>query len=772
MNNFKNTISNWNQSLDWNAVLGRISNRASFSLSKQVINDTKPIQDLTEIHYRLKLCQEALTWLQNGSDFDLQGLEDIHFLINKANKKMSLQPNELLKVLTEIRITKNVKSQLSKTNLPHIDDLVESIEIEEKLFLSLQRNIDAQGKVKEDATSLLKEKNRESFDIRDEISKKARNFIRSHSTQLMESVTTTVQSRTVFLVRAQDKNSFGGMIHGQSQSGQAFYVEPQEFVGLNNRLQWIEQEIEREKFRICAELSRLVSDSSSILLSNLDTLTILDVAFAKAKWAYKNDGCIPSIQTRDHAMLLEHAKHPLIDPKKVVSNTYRLDKNQACLMISGPNMGGKTVTLKTIGLCVCLAHSGFPVLCHRAILPFYKNLWFDIGDNQSIEHNLSTFSSHISKISEICNLCDENSFILLDEIGNGTDPLEGASLAISILKYLIQCRATIITSTHYSQVKTFGKMNDAVLVSSVEFDKEKLQPTYRYVEGISGASYAFAIAKQYHLNKEIIQEANRIKDENERIVEKEIEKLEVLQNSVLEKERKFDALIKDAHRIQREANESKKTWERKKKQLDEDYEEELRLMLEEKEQQAKKIIKVLKNKNIPKAHEQSDLLHQLRSMESNIQEDSSEKIPQFKVHDYVKLEDLNSHGEIIDIRRNEATVLTNGIKMKVKMSKLKPMKRPMVQPQATKHVDRVFKRFPLELNIIGMHVEEGLQALNNYLDKAIVNHATQVRIVHGMGTGALRQAVWKDLSTHPCVKQYMSAGPYEGGLGATIVVLK
>ena len=224
-------------------------------------------------------------------------------------------------------------------------------------------------------------------------------------------------------------------------------------------------------------------------------------------------------------MYLEHAKHPLIDEKKVVCNTYELTDKQACLMISGPNMGGKTVTLKTIGLFVALAHAAFPVLCHKAILPFYQSMYFDIGDHQSIENNLSTFSSHISRLSHICQKSDENSFILLDEIGNGTDPLEGASLAVAILEYLISKRSTIITSTHYSQVKTYGKANDSVLVSSVEFNPETLKPTYKYIPGVSGASYAFHIAREYNLEESILERADFLKNENEKQTEKELEKL-------------------------------------------------------------------------------------------------------------------------------------------------------------------------------------------------------------------------------------------------------
>ena len=442
-------------------------------------------------------------------------------------------------------------------------------------------------------------------------------------------------------------------------------------------------------------------------------------------------------------------------------------------MISGPNMGGKTVTLKTIGLFVALAHAAFPVLCHKAILPFYQSMYFDIGDRQSIENNLSTFSSHISRLSNICQMSDENSFILLDEIGNGTDPLEGASLAVAILEYLISKKSTIITSTHYSQVKTYGKANETVLVSSVEFNPETLKPTYKYIPGVSGASYAFHIAREYHLEETILARAAFLKDENEKQTEKELEKLEKLQNDVLKQKERFNLLIEDAHRVQKEAYEKEKEIEKRKAELDTTYQEQLNEMLEKKKAQAKEILTVLRKEKTGKQHKQIEKMHELDLLNDNMLEMEVEEKKEFKVGDYVKIIGLNSHGEIVDIRRNEATVLTNGMKMKVKLSKLEPMHKPQIKKTTYKaHVESVSNRFPLELNLIGMRVEEGIAALDKYLDQAVVKHIKQVRIIHGMGTGALRTAVWKDLKKQPNVSKFTSAGPSEGGLGATIVILK
>lgn len=760
------------QAIDFHKVLEQISTYTSFSLSKEAILHASPKDDLYEIQKDLDFCAQSLAFLQKGNSFVLEGIEDISMALKKADKQMILSPQELMQICSVLVAVQNIKTALNDDQFPLLMELADSMETYPKLIQQIQSKIDGYGMVKEDATPLLRALHQDLFDQRAKLSLKTKQFLKQNASMLMEDVSIDMQSRTTFLVKAQDKYSFGGMIHGQSQSGQAYYVEPQDFVEQNSKIQTILSEIEAEKRKICNELTMEVKKVSFQILSNLETLTYLDVSFTKAKWAYTHDGCIPHIQTRDHTFYFEHAKHPLINDEDVISNTYRLYKNQYCLMISGPNMGGKTVTLKTIGLFVVLSHCGFPVLCHRATLPYYTSIWFDIGDQQSIENNLSTFSSHISKIARICKEADDHSFILLDEIGNGTDPLEGACLAQAIIEHLIQKQSTLITSTHYSSVKTYGKSNPSILVSSVEFDLETLQPTYKYIEGISGLSYAFDIACHYHLDSSILENAKLYKEENKEEIEKKVEELEKQQAQVLQQKERFHNLIQDAHRLQKEAKEQEEKIRAKKKELDDAYQFELNMMLMEKEQQAKSIIKSLKKDQSIKPHEQSAKLHELRSMHQQENVSSSQEKHEFKVHDYVKIEGLNSHGEIIDIRKKEATILTNGMKMKVKLSQLKPMNKPKVEKVVKKHTDRTFQRFPLELNIIGMRVEEGLQALDHYIDQAVVNHIKQVRIIHGMGTGALRNAVWTDLKKHPQVKLLSPGGPNEGGLGATIVTLK
>ncbi len=766
---FRNEL---NQAIDFQNVLEQIASFASFSCSKEDIKNALPESNYLLVQMLLKECNEAMEFENSGALLDFAGCTDIRETVSRADKKMILNGRELCDIANFLSACYRV-SKAFDAKYETLYDLAHSIDPCSKIMKQIFAQIDLTGSIKNDATSLLKRKNDELIETRLSIQSKGRNFVKKHSAQLMETMTTSISGRLCVLVKAQDKNRLGGMVHGQSQSGLAFYVEPNEFIELNNRIQLIENEIEEEKKRICQALTNLVSKSSNTILSNLETMTRIDVALTKARWATHNDGCIPTFYTKDSRLYFENARHPLIDSKKVVANTYELKSNQYCLMISGPNMGGKTVTLKTIGLFVALSHAGFPVMCHHAHLPFFESMWFDIGDNQSIENNLSTFSSHISKVSQICEHANQHTFVLLDELGNGTDPLEGASLAIAVIEFLIQKQTKVITSTHYNQVKSFGKTNSHVLVSSVEFDSQTLKPTYKYISGVSGASYAFSIAKQYHLDPSIVDRANQLKDENTLDVDVQLERLEKMQTEVRKEKERFDILIKDAHRIQKEANELKDKVEQERIDLEENYQDELDRLLEEKEQQAQSIIKKLRSENVGKMHEQIESLHQIRDLSDAPKKEQVQEKEQFQVGDYVQINGLNSHGEIVDIRRSEATVDVNGMKTKIKLNRLSKMTKPGSNKVKVKQrVNRTFTRFPLELNVIGMHVDEALDALDHYLDQAVVHRVKQVRIVHGMGTGALRNAIWKDLDKHPSVKEKTSAGPSDGGLGATIVLLK
>ena len=348
--------------------------------------------------------------------------------------------------------------------------------------------------------------------------------------------------------------------------------------------------------------------------------------------------------------------------------------------------------------------------------------------------------------------------------------MEGASLAQAIVEHLIQKGAMVLASTHYHAMKTFGKMHPKILVSSMEFDEKTLKPTFHYLPGISGASYAFDIAAMYHLDPAIITRAQALKEENESETDQRLEQLEAMQVDVIRQKERFDTLVADAHRLQKEAEQSRQQAQRKKDEMDYEYQNQLDSLLQEKKEEASSIIRQIRQSSDTKVHQQIEQMHKI----SALQEPVSEKPVQheWKVGDYARILHLNTHGEILNLKKKEATLSANGMKLRVKLNQLEPMERPKPKSVSRSVHVKTVSSFPMELNLIGSRVEEGLRALNHYIDQAVAHHSTQVRIIHGMGTGALRQAVWKDLEKHPMVKSFSAAGANDGGLGATIVYLK
>lgn len=760
--------------VDFPAVLEQFARLAYGAKTAQKIRNAEVLGSVLEMNEALALAKEAAAFWQQGSNISLGGIGDITRPVKAAQKGVTLLPSELLEITNFLAACHSAAHAFDPEIYPLLADLASTLTVLPQLARAIDEAIDFSGQVRPDANTTLKNLHEKLQDQRAQLNTLARRFVKSHNSSLADTTITTIGGRTCVLVKASDKYKFGGMVHGSSQSGNACYLEPQQLVDANNELNAIVLDIEEEKKRICRELSGQVKAHSQALLSNDETIEAIDLALAKGRWMADRDGCVPVLQSAHHGLRIHHAIHPLLDRKSAVANSYTLQPDQACLMITGSNTGGKTVILKTIGLFLLLAHCGFPIQAHDAVLPWYHQFFFVIGDQQSIEENLSTFSGHVRQLSRVVEQADERTFALLDEIGNGTDPAQGAALAQAVLESLIERKATIVTSTHYNEVKTYGKTSSRILVGSVEFDPATLRPTYRYLPGVSGASYAFDIARQYGLPQDLIERAAAIQQERESDVDRQMAALEKQQALVQKQKDRFDHLVNDAHRLQKEAKEDQAKWESMKKRFDAEYESKLESMLFEKKEEARAIIRDLKAVTHQASHVQIEQMGRLSELAAGKERTPQEKVPAFQAGDYVRIETLNNHGEIISVKKNRATVLVNGRKVQVDVDKL----TPMAKPQAPKPVrrssrpERSFKAFPLELNLIGMRVEEGLDTLEHYIDQAVYHRVKMVRIVHGMGTGALRSAVWKELNNHPAVKQLTSAAPNQGGFGATIVELK
>ncbi len=765
------------QSVEFDAVKQQIARYCAFAAGSEMLMAQMPCFDPLWIRRELRRCAQACTMLRIHLQFPDDDLVDISAHVQRARKGMTLRPGELFAIVRFIRTAVRVRKFLAQCDedMEELRELRDALLDERRLEKDIARCISQDGEVFDHASAQLAALRQRRGELNAMIAGEAKRFIAAHKDILMDTITAMRGGRTCVLVKVSEKNSTHGIIHGESASGQAVYLEPGSLVSLNNRLQTLESEEQQEVERILSMLSAKVKEEADALAANLETLTLLDVIFAKAAWSNANDGCVAALNTKDAHLQLKQARHPLIPASSVVANTYELREPQRRLLISGSNTGGKTVTLKTIALFVILTHAGFPVLCERAVVPFYHRILLDVGDQQSIQESLSTFSGHLSRLARICEQADERSFIILDELGSGTDPAEGECLAIAILEELGRRHSTLIVSTHFARVKTYAASCADMLVSCVAFDMETMTPTYHYLEGVSGQSNAFAIARRYHLSDAIVTRAQQLKEEGQSEDASMMERLERQMQQVNEEKERLHARLDEVQQLRHDLRREQEQLRHRSETVVQKAYEEARAAYEERIGEAEAIIQELRAmKADHKPHEVSEKLHALRELQP-LQEESEAPAAHdeaIQVGDYVRLRRLNYHGEVIALSKNKAIVLTNGMKMNVKCDELEKMQPPEKKKEGKGYRKPAASSFPLECNVIGMHVDEALAIVDKYLDNAMLNKASSVRIIHGMGTGALRKAVHAYLKRNTQVESFRMGAQGEGGLGATVVELK
>ncbi len=761
------------QSLEFALVKQAVAQNCAFSLGKEYIINEYPHFNQLWVQRELQRGKEALQLYNSYRAPGFGGVSDISGTLKIIDKGGVVDARDLYQIASFARACLGIKKYMSASTLKSeaISDLVDSISQQKNIAQAIENAISAAYEVKDEASTQLKSIRRNIRLCEQEISSQTQAMISRYSSVLMENITATRNGRTCLLVKVSEKGKIKGYVHGESASGQAVYIEPEVLLNLNNRLQTLQGQEKEEVMRILRELCSLVMAQCSSFYSDLDTLTILDALFAKAKWAFDRCGVYASVNEKQRTLYLKDARHPLIDDKKVVSNTYQLSHPYHHMLITGSNTGGKTVTLKTIGLFCVLTYAGFPVLCEEAQLPLIDGVFVDIGDSQSIMESLSTFSAHVSKLASITKQASENSLVLLDELGSGTDPQEGECLAIATLDYFRAHKVMCIATTHYSKLKEYAKKQEDILLASVAFDMEKMQPTYRFMEGFSGQSNALEIASRYDLNDEILNLAYALKESNKSDSQKLIEKLDADAMRIKEEKGQLLLLQEQLAKQQEQLEEAKVKLAQKQEKILFEANAKAQQVIEEAKEKANEVIEQLKAmKSDVKEHELIAMKAQLKDDDEEVEE---EKVHEFKVNDYVRLKNLGYHGEIISLKGSRATVFANGMKMNVKTNELEYTQRPNVKKVAQHSTRKVAsKTVSSECNLIGMHVEEALSLVDKYLDSALLAKMYTIRLVHGHGTGALRSAIHQYLKRNKNVDSYRLGGEGEGGLGATVVTLK
>ncbi len=777
--------------LEFTKVREQLVEHAASSLGIEKLKRLVPSTDFEEVVKLQAETDEATTVLRIKGNVPLSGIHDIRAHIKRSIIGGVLSAHELVQISSTVHTSRQIKRFIEdiaeeRTEIPILMEQVARIIPLVQLEESIKLAIDESGEVLDSASVLLRSLRQQLRSNEARVREKLESMIRSSNAakMLSDSIITIRNDRFVIPVKQEYRGHYAGIIHDQSSSGQTLFIEPQVIVQLNNQLQDIRVKEQLEIERILTELSALTAEYESELQVIVEVLANLDFIFAKARYGRKMKASMP-VMNNEGRIALYKARHPLIPIEEVVANDILLGKEYTTIVITGPNTGGKTVTLKTLGLCSLMAQAGLQVPAYDGSeLAVFDAIFADIGDEQSIEQSLSTFSSHMVNIVDILEKVDFNSLVLFDELGAGTDPQEGAALAISILDEVHNRGARVIATTHYPELKAYGYNREGVLNASVEFDVETLSPTYKLLLGVPGRSNAFEISKRLGLNDRVIQAARSHVSEDTNQIDKMIASLEASKRQAeIEQEEARDYLRQAEHLHQDMQKQMIEFYENKDAML-EKAAEKAGEILEEAKSEAEKIIRDLRKMRIEKhadikEHELIDAKRRLEAATPEIKKSANQSIKKTKKHtltpgDEVKVLTFGQKGTLLErVTDNEWQVQIGILKMKVKEKDLEFISTP--KPVETRPMAIVRGReadVKLELDLRGERYEAALLRVEKYIDDALLSNYPRVSIIHGKGTGALRQGVQEYLRNHRSVKKIRFGEAGEGGSGVTVVEFK
>lgn len=782
------------QLLEFDKVLDFLSDFATSELGKNRCKTAQVYSSEDKIANELALTTEARYLLNQFLEPPFEDILDIKNSVVEAKKGLTVSADELFNIAKVLRTTRLVNSYLTRNNSlgaslsKFIDILLPQKELEDKIF----NTFDAEMNVRDDASEKLKSLRMSLRDSEQNLKMEVSKLLSSSAftNNLQDTLWTKREDRIVFQVKAECKNKVGGIVHDTSASGQTFFIEPKQIVPFNNKIREVKVAILAEIERILSELSVFVASSSEIILANLENLVELDFIFAKARYSLKNDFACPKI-LKDKIINLKGLKNPVLMSvtQEVVENDFYLDKEKSCLVITGSNTGGKTVLLKTIGLIILMAKAGMHVPCYEAEIFLFDKIFADIGDEQSIVQSLSTFSSHMKNIINIVNNADEKSLILLDEISAGTDPQEGASIAQAVLEYLCDRGAFVICTTHYGELKSLAIMKKGFKNASVEFNTQTLSPTYKLLMDIPGASNAINISQNLGLPTSIVEKARKIHYTQKDITAEVLQELQQTQQTLSHSAQEAKKLEISAGELKQEYKEKVEEIKKQKKKNIDVYKKKYEARINHARKEIKAILDELRQEKSEKVARRAyarlaELEHQAHQEFADDMDDVSQKyqkldLAQLKIGDKVIVRGFDQKAEILALpdKNGNIQIQMGLIKTKVKPAKLalydaniiKKIVKPSSYASPTKKFN--FDRLEMSqtLDLRGYRVEEALDELEAYLDKASLANLTPVYIIHGHGTGALKTVLRDYISSSPYVCKYRVGEQAEGGDGVTVI---
>lgn len=781
--------------LEYDKIIDKLESEATSHLGKALCNSLKPTTEQEVIEAAIAETSEAVELMIKFSNPPIGPIYDLGHHVKIAEIGSMLMPAQLLQVSDSLRTARTLKQYLLKSidtaeTYPTLKALASVLVTLKPIEDAINTAIIGENQVSDNASPALRKIRREIESKNASVKSKLEHLVRDQDSKkyLQDSLVTIRQDRFVVPVKSEYKGMVKGLVHDQSSSGSTLYIEPFAVVELNNEIRELKMKEQAEIERILLELTGLIGEQPEAVRSNQDALATLDFIFAKGKLALSMKAVEPEIN-KNGRVRLKNGRHPLIDPLKVVPSNFWIGEHFKTLLITGPNTGGKTVTLKTVGLLTLMMQSGLHVPADFGTkMAIFDGVYADIGDEQSIEQSLSTFSSHMTNIVEILNHASKNSLVLFDELGAGTDPTEGAALAKAILDKLYKWQVTTIATTHYSELKEYALVTEGVENASVEFDIQTLSPTYRLLIGVPGKSNAFEISRKLGLSAEIIEEAKSM------IATENIQFEDVLAR--VESSRKAADDERDlALRLRLDAEQIKKRLAEREDKLNTQKEK----ILEQAKEEARKVLKAAKD-------EADALAKEIRQIGNNVQKTDAKRVEamrrqikekvddlnqvevdgedyvyselpsQLKIGDSVKVLSLGQIGTVATLpdKNGEVAVQVGIMKVNVPLTQLKLAeayveKKPKRQAKTNMMRSASVKN---EVDLRGLNVDEAMLILDKYLDEAYLAHHQSVRIIHGVGTGALKAGLQKFFRGHHHVKTFRPGGYGEGGLGVTVIELK
>ena len=785
--------------LEYNRILDKLQEKAGSAMGKELCRGLLPSSDVNEVREWLAQTAEAVQ-VDSVAHPPMGGIHDIRQYIKKVGIGSILEPAELLDILSTMYAMRAVKKFFKEleAEAPLMKAAAHDIEIMGQLERNLENTIDEHGVLRDDASIELKRIRREMKVSQARIKDHLANILHSAEYQkyFQEAIVTMRGDRYVVPIKQEYRQYFPGIVHDQSATGATVFIEPMAVVNLNNDVKQLVSAERHEIERILRDMSQQIRRCDEQLLTNCEIMADIDFAFAKAALAYELQATEPVINDEGRTCLIG-ARHPLIDHTRVVPIDISLGEKYSMLLITGPNTGGKTVSMKTLGLMVLMAQAGLFLPAESGSeIAVYNTIYADIGDEQSIEQSLSTFSAHMTHLVDILSKVESDDLLLLDELGAGTDPEEGAALAMAILEQLLKINASVLATTHYSELKTFAFSQAGIENACVEFDVKTLRPTYRLLTGIPGASNAFAISRRLGLSESLIIRAKQLIQADHAQFEQVINQLE--KEKLLYEQMNADIMLRQqrAEQLEAKAEAVRADLSKRKAEIIRKAKDEGAAMVRRARRESEEVIKQLKEQfNDLGIQKRQQAIQEARDRLAQEAERVrpglvSEKAYNKKIDpssispgDIVYVTKLDQKGSVISVHGKELEVQLGAMKMNVKMSACKFVSKAPAETQSSpKTLPRNRKRKESfigkvqeahrEIDIRGLMVNEAEVILGKFIDDSVMAGLSQVLIIHGKGTGALRKGIHEYLKRHRNVDNFNFADMSEGGTGATLVDLK